>query len=70
MSGGGEGLVSDDVSGMEEEQVKGVLLFAKAGNWENELAGGWVRIEERMATGSLYRARRKDIPLPAMVDAG
>ena len=50
--------------------LRALLLFAKAGDWENDLAGGWVRIEEGMAAGSLYIAQRRYIPLPAMVDAG
>lgn len=44
-----------------------LLFLAEAGERENGRVGGWVRIEERMAAGSLYIAQRKYIP--AMVDA-
>lgn len=49
-------------------ETGGLLFWARVGAWENVLVGGWVRIEERMAAGSVCVAERRYIPVPAMVD--
>ena len=54
--------------GRKGEVERVLLLFAEAGDWDNDLVGGWMRSEERMAAGSLYIAQRRYIPEPDMID--